>query len=95
MAIEMLRTPRLNIFPALTDDDDAARQGANEDGGDLNACLGLGLADVLLLPSACSTELLNTHRSAQKQGLFSQNECLEYQMLLQVMGTSLLNAFQH
>jgi len=91
MAIEMLRTPHLNIFPALTDDDDAARQGANEDGGNRNACLGLGLANVLLLPSACLTELCvirNPHRSTQKQCLFSQNECLEYQMLLQVMGTS-------
>lgn len=58
MAIELLRTPRLNIFPALIDDDDAVRQGTNEDGGNLNACLGLGLATVLLLPSACSTELL-------------------------------------
>lgn len=70
MAIEMLRTPRLNIFPALTDDDDAARQGANEDGGNLNACLGLGLANVLLLPSACSTELLETHTDQPRNKAF-------------------------
>lgn len=57
MATELLRAPRLNIFPALIDDDDAVRQGANEDRANLNACLGLGLARGLLLPSACSVEL--------------------------------------
>lgn len=57
MATELLRAPRLNIFSALIDDDDAVRQGTNEDRGNLNACLGLGLASRLLLPSACSMEL--------------------------------------
>ncbi len=57
MATELLRAPHLNIFPALIDDDDAVRQGTNEDCGNVNACLGLGLASGLLLPSACSMEL--------------------------------------